>query len=343
MSSLSNTSNSNTSTSPATTSQATTETLGDSTFTRESLMGYARENTFAGALSFMRRKYTKELTGVDVAVSGIPLDLATTNRTGARLGPAAIRAASVQMNELLYPWGYGPCDYLAVTDYGDCYLDTHNPHTIFNAIVEHARKILAANVKMLTFGGDHYITYPLLKAHAEKYGAPLSLIHFDAHCDTWADDEPNSLNHGTMFYKAIKDGLIDPKTSVQIGIRTWNEDFMGVNILGADWVEANGVNAVVEKIHAIVGKRPTYLTFDIDCLDPAHAPGTGTPVAGGLSSAQALGILRKLVGLNLVGMDVVEVAPAYDHSEITALSAAQIAAEMLCLWSQPLFEASQSR
>ena len=186
---------------------------------------------------------------------------------------------------------------------------------------------------MLTLGGDHYITYPILKAHAEKYGAPLSIIHFDAHCDTWADDTPNSLNHGTMFYKAIKDGLIDPATSVQIGIRTWNEDFMGVNILGADWVHEHGVAAVAQKVHEIVGKRNVYLTFDIDCLDPAFAPGTGTPVAGGLSSAQALAILRKFVGLNIIGMDVVEVAPAYDHSEITALSAAQIAAEMLCVIS----------
>jgi agmatinase len=186
---------------------------------------------------------------------------------------------------------------------------------------------------MLTLGGDHYITYPLLKAHAEKFGAPLSIIHFDAHCDTWADDEPNSLNHGSMFYKAIKDGLIDPATSVQIGIRTWNEDFMGVNVLGADWVHEYGVAATVQKVHEIIGKRNVYITFDIDCLDPAFAPGTGTPVAGGLSSAQALAILRKFVGLNIIGMDVVEVAPAYDQSEITALAAAQIAAEMLCVIS----------
>jgi agmatinase len=249
------------------------------------------------------------------------------------MGPAAVRAASVQMNELIHPWGFGPCDRLSIIDYGDCWLDSHNPHTIFSSIYEHAKAILTSNAKMLTLGGDHFITYPLLKAHAEKYGAPLSIIHFDAHCDTWADDEPNSLNHGTMFYKAIKDGLIDPATSVQIGIRTWNEDFMGVNILGADWVHEHGTAAVVKKVHEIIGKRKVYLTFDIDCLDPAFAPGTGTPVAGGLSSAQALAILRKFVGLNIIGMDVVEVAPAYDHSEITALSAAQIAAEMLCVIS----------
>ena len=312
---------------------ANSDAFGDSAITRENLKGYERENTYAGVLSFMRRQYTKNLEGVDVVVSGIPLDIGTTFRSGARMGPAAVRAASVQMNELIHPWGFGPCDRLSVIDYGDCWLDSHNPYTIFSSIYEHAKTILASNAKMLTLGGDHYITYPLLKAHAEKFGAPLSIIHFDAHCDTWADDEPNSLNHGSMFYKAIKDGLIDPATSVQIGIRTWNEDFMGVNVLGADWVHEHGVTAVVQKVHEIVGKRNVYLTFDIDCLDPAFAPGTGTPVAGGLSSAQALAILRKFVGINIIGMDVVEVVPAYDHSEITALAAAQITAEMLCVIS----------
>ncbi len=307
---------------------------GDSAITRKAKKGYERENTFAGVLSFMRRQYTKSLEGADVVVSGIPLDLATTNRAGARMGPAAMRAASTQLNEPIHPRGYGPCDRLCVIDYGDCWIDTHNPLTIFDAIVAHARTILASGAHMLTLGGDHYITYPLLKAHAERHGGPLSLIHFDAHCDTWADDSPHSLNHGTMFYKAIQDGLIDPASSVQIGIRTWNEDFMGMNILGADWVHEHGVKAVAAKVKEIVGSRKAYLTFDIDCLDPAFAPGTGTPVPGGLSSAQALAILRQLEGIHIIGMDVVEVAPAYDHSEITALSAAHIAAEMLCLISE---------
>lgn len=310
------------------------EVVGDSAITRPEHRGYATENTFGGILSFMRRRYTKDLDGIDVAVTGVPLDLATTYRTGARLGPAAIRAASVQLNEKLFPWGYGPCERLSIADYGDCWLDTHNPHTIFDAIANHARAILASGARMLTLGGDHYITYPLLKAHAEKHGAPLSLIHFDAHCDTWPDDQAGSLNHGTMFYKAVKEGLIDPATSVQIGIRSWNDDFMGVTVLGADAVHAQGTSAIAQRIIDIVGSRPSYLTFDIDCLDPAFAPGTGTPVPGGLSSAQALAILRRLTPLNFVGMDVVEVAPAYDQSDITALSAAHIAAELLCVLSE---------
>ena len=307
---------------------------GDGAFRHEGLYGSSIENTYAGALSFMRRKYTRELEGVDVVVSGIPLDLATTFRPGARLGPAAVRAASVQLAELLpYPWGFNPFDNLAVIDYGDCWFDAHNPLTIAPAIIQHARTILASGARMLTLGGDHYITYPLLQAHTEKYGKPLSLIHFDAHCDTWPGDNPASLNHGTMFYKAVKDGLIDPATSVQIGIRTWNEDYMGLNILDAPWIHANGTAAAVQKILSIVGERPAYLTFDIDCLDPAFAPGTGTPVAGGLSSAQALAIVRALAPANLVGMDVVEVSPPFDQSEITALAAAHVAVDLLCLLS----------
>jgi len=307
---------------------------GDGAFRRNSLHGSSIENTYAGALSFLRRKYTRELAGVDVVVSGIPLDLATTFRPGARLGPAAVRAASVQLAELLpFPWGFNPFDNLAVIDYGDCWFDAHNPLTITNAIVEHARAILASGAKMLTLGGDHYITYPLLQAHAEKYGKPLSLIHFDAHCDTWPDDNRDSLNHGTMFYKAVKDGLIDPATSVQVGIRTWNDDYTGMQVLDAPWVHANGVASTVEKILSIVGERPAYLTFDIDCLDPAFAPGTGTPVAGGLSSAQALAIVRALTPVNLIGMDVVEVSPPFDQSEITAIAAAHVAMDLLCVLS----------
>ena len=200
-------------------------THGDSAITRVTSKGYSKENTFAGVLSFLRRRYSKDLAGADVVVSGIPLDLATTNRPGTRLGPAGIRAASVDLNWPIYPWGFGPCDRLSVIDYGDCWFDPHRPDMVFDSIVQHARTILASGAKMLTLGGDHYVTYPLLHAHAEKFGQPLSVIHFDAHSDTWADDDERSLNHGTMFYKAVRQRLIDPKTSVQIGIRTWNEDF----------------------------------------------------------------------------------------------------------------------
>ena len=300
----------------------------DRAIAQKSLYGMLDEPTFSGVLSFMRRNYTKDLSGVDLAISGIPLDLATSYRPGTRLGPQAIRVASAEVASLKpYPWGFNPFGKLAVIDYGDCYLDVHNPMTIHEAIADHARHIMASGARMLTFGGDHSITYPLLKAHAEKYGAPLALIHFDAHSDTWPDSSPGSLNHGTMFYKAIRDGLIDPKHSVQIGIRTWNDNFLGMHIVDATWMHRHGTDAVVGEIERLVGNRPAYLTFDIDCLDPAFAPGTGTPVCGGLSTAQALAILRGLTGFDLVGMDIVEVSPPYDHSQITALAAAHIACD----------------
>lgn len=307
----------------------------DGAIVRKSPYGMLREPTFAGVLSFMRRNYSKDLIGADLVINGIPLDLAVSYRSGARLGPQAIRLASAEIASLKpYPWGFDPFEKMAVIDFGDCYLDVHNPATIHQAIVDHTRGILQSGARMLTFGGDHYVTYPLLQAHAERFGKPLSLIHFDAHSDTWIDDNLDSLNHGTMFYKAVNDGLIDPNRSVQIGIRTWNDDFMGMHILDASWVHRYGSDAVIAEIERVVGQHPAYFTFDIDCLDPAFAPGTGTPVCGGLSTAQALSIIQGLAALNIIGMDIVEVAPAYDQSQITALAAAHIACDLTCLYAK---------
>lgn len=306
---------------------------GDFAITRKDLYGTTPEPTYAGATSFMRRKYTRDLEGVDVVVTGIPLDTATTNRPGARFGPRAIRAASTIMAwEMPYGMEFDPFDKLAVVDYGDCFFDFGQPQKVPDAIEAHATKIISQGPALLALGGDHFIAYPLLKAHARKYGAPLSLIHFDAHSDTWSDEEER-IDHGTMFFHAARDGIVDPASSVQIGLRTTNPDTLGFNILDAQWVHENGIAAATRKIKSIVGAKPAYLTFDIDCLDPSFAPGTGTPVCGGLSSYQALEILRGLVGINLVGMDLVEVAPAYDVGEITALAGAALAMEMLYLYA----------
>ena len=302
----------------------------DQAFTKNTLYGRDGEMTYGGALSFLRRKYTKNLEGVDIAVSGIPFDAATSFRPGARFGPKAIREASVQLAELLaYPDGIDPFKTLAVIDYGDCELDYGFHSNVVSQIEAHAKTILDSGTEMLTFGGDHFITYPLLRAHAEKFG-PIALVHFDAHTDTWPDED-GRLDHGTMFSRAIKEDLIDTKHSIQVGIRTHNSNTKGVTILDAPWVHKNGVDKVIKKIIEVVKDRPTYLTFDIDGLDPAYAPGTGTPVAGGLSSAQALAIIRGLDGLNFIGADVVEVAPAYDHAEITAIAAATIAHDYLVI------------
>ena len=299
-------------------------------FTNNSLFSRANEMTYGGALSFLRRKYTKDLTGVDIAVSGIPYDAATSFRPGARFGPKAIREASVQLAELLaFPDGIDPFKTLAVTDYGDCELDYGFHGNIVSEIENHAKIILDSGAEMLTFGGDHFVTYPLLRAHAEKHG-PIALVHFDAHTDTWPDED-GRLDHGTMFSRAIKENLIDTEHSIQIGIRTHNSNTKGVKILDAPWVHENGVKEVIAKIIETVKDRPAYLTFDIDGLDPAFAPGTGTPVAGGLTSAQALGIIRGLESINFIGADVVEVAPAYDHADITGIIAATIAHDYLAL------------
>ena len=308
--------------------------LTDLAITRDSLYGTIEEPTYSGITSFMRRRYSRDLSGVDVAVTGVPYDLATTNRPGTRLGPRAIRAASTIMawGDAVAGWDFDPFDSLAVVDYGDFVFDPGRPAEVPAMLEAQAKEVLATDTAILGLGGDHFITYPLLKACAEKYG-PLSLVHFDAHSDTWEDEE-GRIDHGTMFWHAAKDGTVDPSRSVQIGMRTHNDDTHGYNVFDAAWVHGRSTDEVVATIKDIVGHNPCYLTFDIDCLDPSFAPGTGTPVVGGLSTWQALQILRGLGGLKLVGMDLVEVAPAYDVSEITALAGATLALNMLCIYSE---------
>lgn len=308
---------------------ADAETVGDQAFRADGLHGRLPEMTYGGALSFLRRRYTRDIAGADVVVSGIPFDMATSNRPGARLGPRAIRAASVGLAELdAYPFGFDPFGHLAIVDCGDCFIDYGHPAEAVERIEAHIAALLAHDVIPVSFGGDHFVTYPILRAHATKHG-PLALIHFDAHPDTWPD-EPGRLDHGSMFLRALNEGIIDPSASVQIGIRTHNDSDFGFAVLGAPWVHRNGPEAVLDVVRERVGDRKAYLTFDIDCLDPAFAPGTGTPVAGGLSTAQALDIVRGLAPFDIVGMDVVEVAPSYDVSEITALAAATIAHDFIC-------------
>ena len=303
---------------------------GDAAFTGDSLYGTRVEATYAGALSFMRRRYGRDLAGVDVAVTGVPFDLATSNRPGARFGPAGVRAASAQLAwGAPWPWQFDPFDRLAVVDYGDCPFDHGRPESVPASIERHAATILDGGARLLTIGGDHFATLPLLRAHAAKHG-PLALLHFDAHSDTW-EDEAGRIDHGTMFWHAAREGVVDPARSVQVGIRTHNPDRHGFTWLDAAWVHEQGVAATVAEIRRIVGRSRVYLSFDIDCLDPAYAPGTGTPVVGGLATWQAQSILRGLVGLDLVAMDLMEVAPAYDHAQVTALAAASLMLDWLCV------------
>jgi agmatinase len=300
----------------------------DQAFTRSSPYGTHAEPTYSGALSFLRRRYSKDLSDVDVAVVGVPFDLATTNRPGTRLGPRAIRSASASLAWCApYAWDFDPCERLNVIDWGDVYFDPGRPHEAPAAIRAAYREIVGAGVVPLSLGGDHFVSYPILQALHEIHG-PLALIHFDAHSDTWADSD-GRIDHGTMFWHAAQTGTVDVGQSIQIGMRTLNAETHGYRVLDARWLHANGTDACIAAIRERVGDRKCYVSFDIDFLDPAFAPGTGTPVVGGFDTHDALCLIRGLAGLQIIGMDVVEVSPPFDHSEITALAGASVAQELL--------------
>ena len=305
----------------------------DHAFTAQGLLGRAFDPTYAGALSFMRRKMTKDVAGADAVVWGIPFDAAVSNRPGARFGPQAIRRASAIFdNYPQYPFRRDLFETLAVADYGDCLLDFGDHAGTPAAIEAQASAILDQANFLLTLGGDHYVTWPLLRTHAARNGK-LALVQFDAHQDTWLDDG-RRIDHGSFVARAVADNLIDPAHSIQTGIRTHAPEDYGIKILYGDEVEEMRAAEIADAIRERVGDMPCYVTFDIDCFDPAFAPGTGTPVSGGPSPAKILSVLRRLGGLNIVGADVVEVAPAYDHADITAIAAATVAMFYLALLAE---------
>ena len=307
----------------------------DHAFTARTATGAAGDPTYAGALSFMRRRYTKSLRGADAVVWGIPFDAAVSNRPGARFGPQAIRRASAIFdNDPQYPFARDLFETMAVIDYGDCLLDYGNHQKTPATIEREARKILKSGAFLVSLGGDHFVTWPLLKAHAEQHG-PLALIQFDAHQDTWPDDGER-IDHGSFVTRAVREGIIDPGHSIQIGVRTIAPDDYGIEILFGDDIEEMSAAAIAEAIRERVGAAPCYITFDIDCLDPAFAPGTGTPVAGGPSSAKMLSVIRRLGSLDIKGADVVEVSPPYDHADTTAIAGSTIAMYMLGLQAERL-------
>lgn len=265
----------------------------------------------------------------DVIISGVPFDLATSGRSGSRYGPQGIRMASANLmwEGMRWPWDFCLADQLRVEDIGDLDFKHGEPQTLVDNLEAHASRLLQAGKNMLTFGGDHFISLPLLRAHVAQHG-PVALIHFDAHTDNYSGG--SRYDHGTVFYHAVEEGLLDCESSIQIGIRTtYDVEHHPFEVLDAAWVNDNGPYKVLENIHRRVGNKKAYLSFDIDGLDPAYAPGTGTPVAAGMSIDCALKVMRGMVGLNLIGMDLVEVAPAYDHAEITSLAAATLALEYL--------------
>lgn len=294
--------------------------------------GLAYENTFSGAASFMRRAYTKDLTGYDLAVTGVCFDQAVTNRPGTRFGPRSIREAStLQPYDPPMGWdGFDPLTEFAIADYGDMAFDYADVAGVPDLVQAHIAGILDKGVLPVTLGGDHFITLPILRAMAKVHG-PVAVVQFDAHSDLWPDDDTARIDHGTMMYKAVKSGLVQVDKSTQVGIRTVCDDTLGMPEISARAVHEKGVAWVVAQIRERAGDAPVYISFDIDALDPAFAPGTGTPVWGGLASWQAAAILRDLAGLNVVGGDIVEVSPPYDTTGATAIAGAHVAMELCCL------------
>jgi agmatinase len=303
----------------------------DSIFGHSNIGDTTAEAPFFGASTFLRRPYSRKLENIDVAVLGVPFDLAVCNRPGTRFGPRAIRQASRDVSswDKQYPWGFNPFNHINVVDYGDVIYRYGNAAEMVEQTQACVADILNQGSQTLSLGGDHFVSLPILREIAKKHG-PVSLVHFDAHTDTERSNNP--YDHGCMFYRAVEEGIVDPTRSVQIGIRTdYDSEKDQFTVLDSATVHRIGIESTVDQIKQVVADHKTYLTFDIDALDPAFAPGTGTPVPGGLTSNQALEIFRKMKGINFIGMDIVEVAPDYDHSEITALIAAQLGLEYLCL------------
>lgn len=289
--------------------------------------------TFAlegGFLSVTRRD-----PGARFVIAGVPFDIGTTNRGGARFGPAAIRKASHMLVDGCHPlWRVEPGTF-DIADVGNFAIALGEVAASY-ALIEGQTEAIAGH--LITLGGDHGIALPLLRALRRKVGQPLGLVHFDAHVDTWPDSFGQPYGHGSCFYHAVEEGLVDPKRMIQIGIRSpvqnevmdWTLD-RGITVLSGQDVHAQGPAAVADAVRRVIGDGPAYLSFDIDALDPAFAPGTGTPEIGGLATWQAQAIIRGLKGLDWRGMDMVEVLPAYDHAEITSLAAATMVWEYLAL------------
>jgi agmatinase len=294
---------------------------------------------FAGVRTFMRLPHVMELVGVDAAVYGIPFDTAVTYRPGTRFGPEAIRSASALLRPFHSGFGIDLCDALSIVDYGDLPVAPGDTEGTFRRVEEGLAPLVDADVFPLALGGDHSITLAELRVLARRHG-PLALVQLDAHGDTWDEYFDQRYFHGTTFRRAVEEGLIDPGASVQAGMRgplfqsSDLEDAreLGFEVVPSDELRVLGPVAYAELVRRRVGDRPVFLSFDVDFLDPAYAPGTGTPEIAGFSTAEAVAFLRALRGIGLAGADVVEVSPTYDGpGQITALAAANVAWELLAL------------
>jgi agmatinase len=294
---------------------------------------------FAGIRTFMRAPHTTDLAGVDAAVYGIPFDTATSYRTGPRFGPEGIRSASALLRPYNPALGVNVVEALSIVDYGDFPVSPGDTERTYGQVEQALAPLVEAGVFPLALGGDHSVTLAELRVLARRHG-PLALVQLDAHGDTWDEYFGQRFFHGTTFKRALEEKLIEPSASVQAGLRgsLYSPDDldsardMGFAVLPCDQLREFGPGRFASLVRERVGRRPVFLSFDIDVLDPAFAPGTGTPEVGGLSSAEALSVLRALRGIDLVGADVVEVSPPYDGpGQPTALAAANVAYELLSL------------
>ncbi|GIH62700.1 agmatinase [Microbispora siamensis] len=298
----------------------------------------SRVPRFAGPATFARLPRLDEVGHADVAVVGVPFDSGVSYRPGARFGPSAVREAS----RLLRPYHPGldvsPFAAMQVADAGDIACNPFDIREAVETVEEAASGLMEAGTRLVTIGGDHTIALPLLRAAARRHG-PVALLHFDAHLDTWDTYFGAEYTHGTPFRRAVEEGILDTEAVCHVGTRgplygkkdLDDDRRLGFGIVTSADVMRRGVDEVADALRQRIGNRPLYLSIDIDVLDPAHAPGTGTPEAGGLTSRELLEILRGLAGADLVGADVVEVAPAYDHAEITSVAASHVAYDLISL------------
>ena len=293
---------------------------------------------FAGPATFARLPRLDQVTKADVVVAGVPFDSGVSYRPGARFGPTHVRESSRLLRPYNPAMDVSPFELIQVADAGDIAVNPFNIHEAIETIEGAARDLTSDGTKLVTIGGDHTIALPLLRAAAAKHG-PVALVHFDAHLDTWDTYFGAEYTHGTPFRRAVEEGIVDTEALSHVGTRgplygkkdLEDDRRFGFGIVTSSDVYYQGVREVVDKLRQRLGNRPVYVSIDIDVLDPAHAPGTGTPEPGGLTSRELQQILRGLTGLRLVGGDVVEVAPAYDHAELTTIAAANTVYDLLAL------------
>lgn len=293
---------------------------------------------FAGPATMMRLPTQPDAAGLDACFVGVPIDIGTSNRSGTRHGPRQIRAESCMLRPYNMATGAAPFDRLQVADIGDVPINTFDLKKTIDIITASYGEILKHNCIPLTLGGDHTLTYPILRAMKEKHG-PVALIHVDAHADINDEMFGEKIAHGTPFRRAVDDGLLLNDKVFQIGLRgtgyspedfDWSRD-QGFTVVPAEECWHQSLTPLMEKVRATIGDAPCYLSYDIDSLDPAFAPGTGTPEVGGPTSAQTLDMIRAAQGLNFIGADLVEVSPPFDNGGITSWLGASVMFEMLCL------------